>query len=345
MVLEVCRLWVIVEGTEKEPATSTTDEEKEAWRTKNQAAWKKLSERYKGKGEQRIAYLIGELFWSTFTDDASLEPQINGMCCIGHTLTALGNKLDNKLIAVALILSLPPSYDTLKMILTSVQSLDIDNVMMQVMQEEQHHHESAATTAFLVHSSGGKNFSKGSSSGSPGSGSGKSKVYCKFCKALAGDAVAKVVMVCEPDDSAIHIFKASADALAKRPDLTTRWLVDSGTSQIMSCICDWFTMYQAFDTLHKVWLGNNSSIDAHGIRCIPVLMQAKGEWHKVILSDALYILDLHGNLISVLQITCCSTHVQFLESSCEIYDQQGTLTCEGRLEDNLYIINARSEIP
>ncbi|TFY76815.1 hypothetical protein EWM64_g7196 [Hericium alpestre] len=63
-------------------------------------------------------------------------------------------------------------------------------------------------------------------------------------------------------------------------------------------------MYQAFDTPHKVWLGDNSSIDAHGIGHILVLMQAKGEWHKVILSNTLYVSDLHGNLISVLQITC-----------------------------------------
>ncbi|TFY83163.1 hypothetical protein EWM64_g851 [Hericium alpestre] len=67
-----------------------------------------------------------------FTDNAPLEPQINGMHCIGHMLMVLGNKLNDKLIAVALILSLPPSYNTLKMILTSVQSLDIDNIMTQI---------------------------------------------------------------------------------------------------------------------------------------------------------------------------------------------------------------------
>ncbi|TFY75015.1 hypothetical protein EWM64_g8994, partial [Hericium alpestre] len=177
MVLEVHGLWVIVEGSEKEPATSATDKDKEAWRTKNhdaraqiclmlneeplntvldmmttEAAWKKLSKRYEGKGEQRIAYLIGELFRSTFMDDAPLELQINSMRCTGHMLMVLGNKLDDKLIAVTLILSLPPSYDTLKTILTSAQSLDIDNVTTQVMQEEQHCCESAVTTAFLVHS-------------------------------------------------------------------------------------------------------------------------------------------------------------------------------------------------
>ncbi|TFY76816.1 hypothetical protein EWM64_g7197 [Hericium alpestre] len=150
-----------------------------------ETAWKKLSKQYKGKGEQKIAYLIGELFRSTFTDDAPIEPQINDMRHIRHTLTTLGNKLNDKLIAVAIILSLPPSYDTLKTILTSAASLDIDNVATQVLQEEQHCHECAATSAFFVHSSGRKTFFKGSPSrsGSSGGRSGKSKVYCKFCKA------------------------------------------------------------------------------------------------------------------------------------------------------------------
>ncbi|TFY75537.1 hypothetical protein EWM64_g8475, partial [Hericium alpestre] len=55
---------------------------------------------------------------------------------------------------------------------------------------------------------------------------------------------------------------------------------------------------------------------------ILILMQAKGKWHKVILSDALYVPDLHGNLISVSQITNHGMRIQFLESSCKIYDQQ-----------------------
>jgi len=34
---------------------------------------------YEGKGEQKIAYLISELFRSTLSDDAPLNPQINAM--------------------------------------------------------------------------------------------------------------------------------------------------------------------------------------------------------------------------------------------------------------------------
>ncbi|KAA1475546.1 hypothetical protein DENSPDRAFT_751327, partial [Dentipellis sp. KUC8613] len=77
-------------------------------------AWTKLSERYEGRGEQKIAYLTGELFRTTFSDDTAMEPQLNGLRRIARTLTSIGNPISDKLLAVAMILSLPPSYDVLK---------------------------------------------------------------------------------------------------------------------------------------------------------------------------------------------------------------------------------------
>ena len=37
-------------------------------------AWDKLCECYEGKGKQTQAYLIGELFWNTLSDESPLEP-------------------------------------------------------------------------------------------------------------------------------------------------------------------------------------------------------------------------------------------------------------------------------
>ncbi|KAA1475545.1 hypothetical protein DENSPDRAFT_783530, partial [Dentipellis sp. KUC8613] len=98
--------------------------------------------------------------------------------------------------------------------------------------------------------------------------------------------------------------------------------------------------YEEFDKPLAVWLGDNSSIDALGVGRIPVFMRAAGETHKVILQDVLYVPDLHGNLISVSHLTKRGACVQFSESSCQIFDQAGILTCEGHLEDNLYILDA-----
>ena len=42
-------------------------------------AWDKLCKRYEGKGKQTQAYLIGELFRNTLSEESPLEPQLNAM--------------------------------------------------------------------------------------------------------------------------------------------------------------------------------------------------------------------------------------------------------------------------
>lgn len=101
--------------------------------------WDFLNTHYEGKGEQKIMYLISDLFCGTLTDDSPLELQINVMRHIAVTLESLGHKLSDKLVVIAVILSLLPSYDTLKTILTSsgTSVLTFENVLSQVIQEEQ----------------------------------------------------------------------------------------------------------------------------------------------------------------------------------------------------------------
>ncbi|TFY61846.1 hypothetical protein EVG20_g6900 [Dentipellis fragilis] len=163
----------------------------------------------------------------------------------------------------------------------------------------------------------------------------------------SGDAVAKLAMVHEPPpdpETTIRLFEV-VERLSQRDDLLRKWLVDSGASRIMSSVCEWFSTYHEFDEPLALWLGDNSSINALGVGRIPIFMCAASETHKVILQDALYVPDLHGNLISVSHLTKRRARVQFLESSCQIFDQAGILTCEGHLEDNLYILDASTDAP
>ncbi|KAJ8580272.1 hypothetical protein M405DRAFT_689591, partial [Rhizopogon salebrosus TDB-379] len=77
-------------------------------------AWTKLCERYEGKGKQTIAYLIGELFCGTLSDESPMETQLNSMRHKAQILSSLGQSLDDTLVAIAMVISLPPSYSTLR---------------------------------------------------------------------------------------------------------------------------------------------------------------------------------------------------------------------------------------
>ncbi|OCH84952.1 hypothetical protein OBBRIDRAFT_694325, partial [Obba rivulosa] len=73
-----------------------------------------LCEYYKRKGKQMIAYLIGELFCGTLSDESPLEPQLNVLHHKARTLTSLSSLLDNSLIVVAIIILLPILYATFR---------------------------------------------------------------------------------------------------------------------------------------------------------------------------------------------------------------------------------------
>jgi hypothetical protein len=67
-------------------------------------------------------------------------------------------------------------------------------------------------------------------------------------------------------------------------------------------------------------------------------MFAKGKWVKSVLQDILYILDLHGNLLSVSHLAQHGTKVHFLRENCHIYDQRKSIILEGRLHNDLYVM-------
>ncbi|KAG2067543.1 hypothetical protein BDR04DRAFT_939198, partial [Suillus decipiens] len=77
-------------------------------------AWTKLCEQYEGKGKQSIAYLIGKLFCGTLSDESPMEPQLNSMQMKAQVLNSLGQALNNSLVVIAMVISLPTSYSTLR---------------------------------------------------------------------------------------------------------------------------------------------------------------------------------------------------------------------------------------
>ena len=201
---------------------------------------------YEGKGEQKIAYLIIELFHSTLSDDSPLDPQINAMMHTANTITTLGLPLHEKLIALAIIISLPPSYETLKTILTASKSteLTVENVRSQIgIEEHRRMREADSSSVFTAHFKGtlkGKNkdlkFNRSCSYCKKPSHKVKDcyklKAKCERDAAMApstSDSTALRAQMCSYNDDPICLFHV-ANKLAKHSDLTDRWLINSGAS-------------------------------------------------------------------------------------------------------------------
>jgi len=203
MVLGVRGLWNIVSGDEAQPDETTHPIESEEWLLKDREAhaqitltlkdeplsgvlytttsaeaWRKLSERYEGKGKQSIAYLISELFRSTLSDDESMETQLNSMRQKANVLKTLGQLLEDSLIAIAMVISLPPSYSTLRTILMAADDkLTTDAVINQVLIEEKSRKVSSTLSALAAKTTGrpkGKGKEKGVKED-------KGKKSCTYC--------------------------------------------------------------------------------------------------------------------------------------------------------------------
>jgi len=94
------------------------------------------------------------VFRGTLSDSEPLLPQVNAIIRAASTISTLGIKLEDKLVAFAIISSLPPSMNILKKILSNTKPSDMttENVMSQItLDEQQRVRESGVSaTAFFA---------------------------------------------------------------------------------------------------------------------------------------------------------------------------------------------------
>jgi LTR polyprotein gag-polypeptide-like protein len=204
MVLDLCDLWTTIDGTISQPPLSAPPEDLAKWSHNDHEAhaqitltlkdeplnsvldasiakecWDMLASCYEGKGEQSIVHLIDKVFHRTLSDSKALEPQINALTRAAHTVTNLGLMLNTRLVALAIIFSLPPSLSTLQTILSASPPANLIPVyvLSQVTLNEQCHvcESGMGATAFFA-----KAVKKGK--GKDKKSEDKFKKHCTHCK-------------------------------------------------------------------------------------------------------------------------------------------------------------------
>ena len=82
--------------------------------------WDLLKVRYQGDNDLCQHYLLEHLFMMVFWDSEPLEPQITKVVSITCQLTDIGFPITNQLLAGAVQVKLPESWDTLKTVLANM---------------------------------------------------------------------------------------------------------------------------------------------------------------------------------------------------------------------------------
>ncbi|KIK91778.1 hypothetical protein PAXRUDRAFT_40951, partial [Paxillus rubicundulus Ve08.2h10] len=65
-----------------------------------------------------------------------MESQLNAMWQKAYMLKSLGQTLDDSLVTIAIVISLPTSYLTLRTILMAADKLSVEAVVSQILIEE-----------------------------------------------------------------------------------------------------------------------------------------------------------------------------------------------------------------
>ena len=307
LVLQSRDLWDVVDGTSTCPARTTDPDAYKAWMQKDRDAmiqistslkkgpfnviagassskecWDKLTDRFRGKGEQRVAYLMESLFHSAISESEALEPQIEKLREAARNLDSLGFGLSDKVLAFVIVMALPESMSTMKTILynTTGAALTSDNIIAQILNDEQRRIRSSGleVTAF---------YSKASAAGK------KQRKKCTHCnirghdvsecrklkakrdaktssggkkpKALPAPSSAKVAKAGSDSDASdtdgptvYHTSVTEQGLIATEHALTSRdiqghWIVDSGASRTMCSHRDWFHSFEALQDLTDVF--------------------------------------------------------------------------------------------
>ncbi|KAF9801897.1 hypothetical protein IEO21_10012 [Rhodonia placenta] len=282
-------------------------------------AWDALNRHYEGVGKQTITYLISDLFQGMLSNKIALENQLNAMLQKNQILASLGLILDESLIAVAMLISLLPSYGTLRTILmTQDRKLDTEKVINEVLTEEKCQKEGTSESVLLVRAGKGVK--------SPDKKDKKKKKKCTHCgytghtvdeccklkasqseaatkadnkdKSSEGKESAKVTSVHEVGFETLCLFLAKE--LLCNDALLHCWIIDSSASSHMSSHHEWFLHYRPLAALKQVYLGNEHHVLAQGIG--QVIISASLEDSSIntgIIQNVLYIPDLNSNLLSV----------------------------------------------
>jgi hypothetical protein len=291
---------------------------------------------------------------------------------VARQLGGLGFPVEDKVLAMAIVVSLPPEYRIIQSIAsastTGWSDFTTQSVIGQILAEELHHQEAGESNQSALYTRAGK---PGKSKAAT-SKKGDAKPKCQNCKktghtiekcwAPGGGAEGQgpkrgtLTMAKPKDEKAkvateekiVEVFLAEvtvstlvADNL-KTSSRNSNWIIDSGASAHMSCRRHFFATYEEINPPRRVWMGNNQYIEAIGIGTIrAVLDVGNGKSAKAVFTKVLHVPELNGNLLSVPELTLSGLSTLFRSNLCIISNKNGKTVSLAKKSTGLYILDVK----
>jgi hypothetical protein len=293
--------------------------------------WHWLNSHCKGTSKHAIMYITGELFRSSLGNEKPPEPQLDTFLQNSYILASLGVKLGESLVAVALPLSPPPSYNTIRPILTESTDKRTSSPTKDATLEHKWMHCGASPAIALnirVGTRKGKETINGSNDRRNNKVTGKCTHCCKrnyeeyesyrkkademaaaekgqdsaeyTADATATVARAEAMLEIAPSShnkERIQSFIARQPAACRTP--ARRWLIDSQAPAPMTTHRDLFIAYRSLESPKHVWLVDKCCIYGVGIAQIALDIVSGRATSRLITQDILHVPGLHDSLLSI----------------------------------------------
>lgn len=278
-------------------------------------AWEKLSSLYENKGVANKMHLMDELMNSKMENDTLAHKHIEKLRSIVGKLGTIGAAVSDDHYKMALLRSLPESYEGLVVTLENLMDdLSIEDIHARIIREE------------------GR---KGKMDGSTGKVDGEKLLHskdvrCHFCKKkghiksqcwklngkpkhLQGQRSGKHNQG-KPRIENSHAFQAIEDTSS-----TTTWFIDSGASYHATGNETLFSKGSVHRThTRKIELADGSMVEANTVGTIAGYFTTEHGEYPVRLLNVLLVPKMKVNLISVSAIQEKGYYVTFRSNVCEI---------------------------
>ena len=321
---------------------------------------KKLENLYAAKSGSNKLFYLTKLVQTKYRDGSSVVDHFNEFQGIVDELHGMGAKLDDELLGLFVLMSLPESWDTLKMSITSIASkavVNIEDVKGSILNEKMRRKsQSSSQSDVLIADSRGRKQTRSQHQRDKSRGRSKryANVEChhckkkghikKFCRKFKNEqerTSGKEEKKGDNNDderAAITTDEFQVlhdDEVVNLATHETSWVIDSGASIHTTSRIEFFSSYKPGE-FGVVRMGNDESIKIAGIGDVYLETEIGT---RLVLKDVRRVQDIHLNLISTGRVDdegFCST---LKNGQCKL--TKGSLVVvKGKKYSTLYLLQA-----
>lgn len=314
--------------------------------------WVKLLNTYQSQGPARKATLLKQLMLHRMDEGGDVREHIARFFDAVDKLKDMEVEVNPDVLAIALLYSLPPSYESFRVAIESRDDLPSpDSLRTKIVEEFDAHRagRTLASNAMFTNKSAQHKHKKFQNTDNSKTSQSKSQyrreIRCFKCRAIGH----KSAQCSKKDTNRESAKQAESVALRVSESLqatasshSRRWCLDSGAT---SHLCNDISRFSNIDSSRRgdLYLANSAVTDSVAEGTAEFEADVLGAIKSISLNHTLHVPDLRTNLVSVGKITDRGFRVHFDKNSASILDSSGNVKMVADRVDGLYYVRERNE--